>query len=150
MGPAEAHWQRAFAALDGLSAAHSSDTERLLGGLSLAVHAHVESDLPRSLAEVYVDHFAKHCDYARFRGDYYGMGSIFVDAFRRVLDVIPSQSLPAWARMANRTLPAQFMQQLAYRKAYDLPKHRRAAFRRGAEIAEVLLRRQSDPQPFNQ
>ena len=144
-GPVESHWRRAFRVLDGQSARHSEPAGQLLAGLVLSVHAHVESDLPRSFAEVYVDHFADTSDYNRFRGDYYCMGQIFVDSFKRVQELIPGDYLPAWARVARRVLPESLMQNLAYSRAYDLPKRRRAAFRRGAELAEMLLVRAHRP-----
>ena len=143
--PVESHWERAFSVLDGIGRRGSTPSQRLLGGLALSVHAHVESDLPRTFAEVYVDHFASLCDYNRFRGDYYSMGRIFINSLERVMEVIPASFVPTWAKLARRTLPAELMQQVAYRKAYDLPKHRRAAFRRGAELAEMLLMRQQGP-----
>tara|TARA_R110002096_G_scaffold423452_2_gene630633 strand:+ start:40206 stop:41378 length:1173 start_codon:yes stop_codon:yes gene_type:complete len=148
-GAVEPHWQRAFAILDGQSSRYSTPSQQLLGGLALSVHAHVESDLPRTFAEVYVDHFAQLCHYNRFRGDYYGMGKIFVNSLERVMEVIPADLVPAWARLARRALPPELMQMVAYRKAYNLPKHRRAAFRRGAELSEMLLTRQLRTQTLN-
>ncbi len=150
VGEVESHWKRAFAALDGKSRKHATPSERLLGGLALSVHAHVESDLPRSFAEVYIDHFADMCHFNRFRGDYYSMGRIFIDSLDRVMELIPGDVVPRWARLARGALPPELMQQVAYRKAYDLPKHRRAAFRRGAELAEMLQMRQGRPQSSNQ
>jgi len=135
----ESHWKRAFRVLDGESTRYPDAASQLLAGLVLSVHAHVESDLPRSFAEVYVDSFAETSDYGRFRGDYYCMGQIFIKAFARVQDIIPPGYLPRWARIARRLLPEELMQQVAYTKAYNLPKQRRAAFRRGEEMAELLL-----------
>jgi hypothetical protein len=135
----ESHWRRAFAAAE---KPKRKKTNPVATGLVLAIHAHVESDLPRTLAQVYVDHFSESSDYDRFRGDYYAMGSIFMDSARRILHLIPRDSLPLWARAINRVMPQELTQQVIYRKAYNLPKQRRAAFRRGAELASMLLARQ--------
>jgi uncharacterized protein YndB with AHSA1/START domain len=138
-GPVESHWRRAFAASE---KPRTDKRDPLAIGLVLAIHAHVESDLPRTLAEVYVDHFAESSDYERFRGDYYAMGQIFIDAFEKIQALMPQDSVPLWAKAAGRVMPQEITQQLIYRRGYDLPKHRRAAFRRGAEIATMLLARQ--------
>jgi hypothetical protein len=101
--------------------------------------------LPRTLAQVYVDHFAEVADYDRFRGDYYAMGHIFMESARRIQALMPEDSVPLWAKALGRFMPQEITQQVIYKKAYNLPKQRRAAFRRGAELANMLLARQSHP-----
>lgn len=140
-GAVESHWRRAFQVAENGSRRYPGADGQLLSGFVLSAHAHIESDLPRSLAEVYVDHFAEDCDYVRFRGDYFCMGQIFLDSSRKLQSLIPSEFIPLWAKTVRELMPEEFVQALIYRRSYDLPKERRAAFRRGAEIAEVLLRR---------
>jgi uncharacterized protein YndB with AHSA1/START domain len=141
-GEVESHWRRAFAAAEKKA---SPSRDPLSVGLVLAIHAHVESDLPRTLAQVYVDHFAEVADYDRFRGDYYAMGHIFMESARRIQALMPEDSVPLWAKALGRFMPQEITQQVIYKKAYNLPKQRRAAFRRGAELANMLLARQSHP-----
>ncbi len=137
-GEVESHWQRAFAATEGKV---KKNQDPLTVGLVLAILAHVESDLPRTLAQVYVDHFADSSDYDRFRGDYYAMGQIFVESARRIQEIIPQDSVPLWTKAIARFMPQEITQHFIYRKAYNLPKKRRAAFRRGAELANMLIAR---------
>jgi uncharacterized protein YndB with AHSA1/START domain len=146
-GPAEAHWQRAFHVVENGTSRYPGPGGQLLSGLILSIHAHVESDLPRSLAEVYCDHFAHSSDYGRFRGDYYCMGQIFIRAAAQVQTLIPSEYLPRWARSVRSFVPEELVQLLIYRKSYDLPKQRRHAFRRGAELADMLVRRSGSGAP---
>ncbi len=141
-GQVESHWRRAFAAAENTS---GSSAAPMSVGLVLAIHAHVESDLPRTLAQVYVDHFSDCADYDRFRGDYYAMGHIFLESARRIQALMPQDAVPLWAKALGRLMPQEVTQQVMYRRAYNLPKQRRAAFRRGAELANMLLARQADP-----
>ncbi len=140
-GPVEAHWQRAFRVTEQGSSRYPGPEGQLASGLILSVHAHIASDLPRSLAEVYADSFATSSDYARFRGDYYSMGKIFQNATKKIRTHVPPEFVPLWARLAQGLASEDVMQKIIYKRGYDVLKRRRAAFRSGAELAELLVRR---------
>lgn len=149
-GAVESHWQRAFQVTDQGSSRYPGPDGQLLSGLFLSIHAHIASDLPRVLAEVYAENYAETCDYARFRGDYYAMGRIFqgTSATKKIAAHVPPGLLPRWAELLQRLMSDDMIQRLIYKHRYDVLKERRAAFRKGAEIADLLVRRhQSAPSP---
>lgn len=144
---AEAHWRRAFTAMERGSRRYPDERGRLFVGLFLAIRAHIEADLPRTLAEVWVDHYHGECDYVRFRGDYLTMGDVFEDASERLIDDIPRRHIPAWARTLRRALPGGLQERLRHRRFYDIPRRRSLAFARGEEIANLLAARAQPAEP---
>ena len=132
---AEEPWRKAW------SCAESGDPLRtplrVVKGLLLGVAAHIESDLPRALAEVYCQHFQDRCDYVRFRADYLRMAGIFQVASDRLMLRMPRAFLPRWLRLARKALPPELQDPLM-RRYYDVPRRRLAAFERGYELARSV------------
>lgn len=127
--PIEPAWQKAW------SVASRAETPReVVRGLLLGVAAHIETDLPRALAETWREHFRERCEYVRFRADYVRMGHVFRVASDRLVERMPRGFLPIWLRLARGALPPELGGQLM-RRYYDVPKRRLEAFARGAELA---------------
>jgi hypothetical protein len=103
-------------------------------GLLFGVAAHIEEDLPRALAEVYRRHYAKRCDYVRFRADYLLMANIFQRAASRLLAEMPRGAVPGYLRVLAPLLPLEVEDQIL-RRYYDVPRKRTMAFERGARLA---------------
>jgi uncharacterized protein YndB with AHSA1/START domain len=138
-GRPEEHWERAFARMrsaEGRNARFREMARSVLPG----VIAHIEDDLPRALAEVYVAHYRRFCSYARFRADYLSMAPIFGRANDRLVEALDARDLPLSTRLAM-LLPRDSRERRVHEHIYDIPKKRRQAFERGARIAELLLRR---------
>jgi hypothetical protein len=126
----EMPWAESFAASE-----RSDGARSLALGLGLGVRAHIEEDLPRALADVWVASFRDRCDYARFRADYLLMGDIFDVAGERLLSELPAGVLPGWMRAMRAVLPKPARDALTNAQAYDVPRARRMAFERGARLA---------------
>ena len=133
-GECETPWRAAW------SLAERSDPARrpadVVRALMLGVVAHIEEDLPRALAEVWLQHFRERCGYARFRADYVRMGHVFRGATDRLLARMPRTFLPAWLRLARGTLPPELQDALLSRRGYDVGARRLLAFERGRRLAE--------------
>lgn len=132
-GACESQWAEAFGFAE--SSGPRPPAQKLIGGLLLGVRAHIEEDLPRALAEVWLEHFTARCDYARFRADYLLMAPVFRTAADRLLAHMPRDMVPAWLRLARRTLPAELQDALTNRRSYDVPRRRLEAFERGRRLA---------------
>ncbi len=126
---AEDLWQQAFET--------AATGRELLGALELALRAHVESDLPRALAETYVASYARRCDFSRFRADFLTMGRVLEGLgpgmFRSV-----EGSLPLSSRIARRVLPEPLSARSFARRFAQLIERRRRSFDEGGELAELL------------
>lgn len=140
-GEAEAHWRSAFRAMENSGRWYRNPLAGLSYGLAKGVQAHIEEDLPRALADVYVDHYAGSCDFARFRADYLLMGNVFRRSSRRMLERMPSKHFPPYARTLTLWLPQEGQDAVIHRRFYDIPRQRRRAFERGERLAHWLLER---------
>lgn len=135
----ERHWRIAFNAME----RPRSERTAMFLGLHRAIVAHIQHDLPRALAEVYVDHYAGFCGYDRFRADYLLMGDVFALASRRAIAQMNPTYIPWRARALHRVLPPEAEMLLQQRYFYDISGERRKAFERGKAFAETLLRREA-------
>lgn len=140
-GPAEAHWRSAFRAMENGARWYKDSLVAISYGLAKGVQAHIEEDLPRALADVYVEHYAGLCDYARFRADYLLMGNVFRRSSKRMLERMPSRHFPFYARLVTPFLPPEGQDAVIHRRFYDIPRERRRAFERGERLAAWLLER---------
>ena len=140
-GATETPWALAFGFAE--SSAARPVAERVLGALLLGVRAHIDEDLPRALAEVYLDHFAARCDFGRFRGYYLLMAPIFRLAAARLLGELPPSLIPLSIRLARRLLPVEIQDELTNRRGYDVPVQRLEAFERGDRLARWALARRA-------
>lgn len=105
----------------------------IISGMLAGVRAHIESDLPRSLAGVYLRHYRDTHHYKDFRADYLAMAQVFGIASDRLLEQMPQSYKPLWVRASVR-LPAEIRSALLNKRTFDVPKHRLAAFGYGYEI----------------
>ena len=133
-GEVEPHWRLAFEAAE-----HPPDPlARVAGGalmgLPESVRAHVDGDLPRALAEVYVEHYAHRYAFNRLRADYLLMAEIFPSIRDRL-----SRHMPALARLVSRAMPTEVKDGLGAWMYYDVVRHRRRAFERGEQLAALKL-----------
>ena len=104
-GVAEAHWRSAFRAMEQASRWYDEPLTAITYGLAKGVQAHIEEDLPRALADVFVENYAGKCSFARFRADYLLMGNVFRRASKRMLERMPSRHFPVFARIMTPWLP---------------------------------------------
>lgn len=144
-GVAEAHWRSAFRAMEQASRWYGDPLTAITYGLAKGVQAHIEEDLPRALADVFVEHYAGKCSFARFRADYLLMGNVFRRASQRMLERMPSRHFPMVARVMTPWLPPEGKDAVIRRRFYDIPRERRRAFERGERLAAWLLERASVP-----
>jgi carbon monoxide dehydrogenase subunit G len=133
-GRAESHWQEAFRAMDRAIPARLDEGLLTVKGLLAGVAAHIEEDLPRTLAEVYRAHYAGRCAYVRFRADYLLMAGIFQHAADRLLRELPRDLTFLPMRALRPLLPLE-IEDRAIAFCYDVPRRRRQAFERGARLA---------------
>lgn len=138
----EAPWRVAFAAMD---RAKHGDGVAVIRGLLLGVRAHIEEDLPRALAEVWLDHYRGRCDYVRLRADYLRMADVFRIASSRLVAEMPPSWIPPQLRVLVRFAPLEVQDWAFSRNYYDVARARRKAFDRGRGIAAWLLHRGSQP-----
>lgn len=127
----EKPWQTAW------SRCEQTDPKRpivpIIGGMLAGVRAHIESDLPRSLSQVYLTHYRTTHHYKDFRSDYLAMARVFGTASDRLLDHMPRSYKPLWVRASVR-LPAEMRSALLNRRTFDVPKARLAAFAQGYDL----------------
>jgi uncharacterized protein YndB with AHSA1/START domain len=133
-GECEAHWRAAFDTMDSKRDLRLA----LFLGLLKGVRAHIEEDLPRALAEIYVRHYAARCDYARFRADYALMGDVFKRASERLMREVPARFRPWYTRGAGAWIPGDVQEGIRRRRFYDVPKKRMLAFDRGERLARLI------------
>jgi hypothetical protein len=131
-GECESPWRLAW------SLAERSDPTKapsdVVRALMLGVVAHIEEDLPRALAEVWIEHFRDRCDFARFRADYVRMGHVFRSASDQLLAQMPPTFVPRWLRAVRSALPPEFQDAMLARR-YDVGARRLLAFERGRRLA---------------
>lgn len=143
-GRPEPHWARAFALIE--RAAHRTRFERAMTAVYAGMRAHIEDDLPRTLALIYADHYGPgsprgpRCDYVRFRADYLRMADIFPAAGDRLLSEIPRHEWTPRARLLDRLTPKAVRIRLIDKSFYPISRERRRAFERGEGIATLLDR----------
>jgi len=142
-GDAEWHWRDAFRAMERPGSSRRDRQRSLFMGLRGGVVAHIEEDLPRALADVYLDAYEGACDYARFRADYLLMGDVFRTASERLIEEMPPRLLPWWARTFARALPPELYEAVRHHRIYDVPRRRLEAFERGHRL---VTWRQGGPQ----
>ena len=133
----EPPWRLAFDAMEGkIGRRRDLETFRIGYGLLKGIRAHIEEDLPRALAEVWVEHYRGRCDYARLRADYLLMSGIFDDATDRMTAEMPKSMTPWYAEHLPRELKGEWRR----RRFYDVGRARRLAFERGARLAGLIER----------
>jgi len=132
----ETQWQRAFLAMEGKK---DQDPRRTLyKGLRAGIIAHIEEDLPRALAEIWVRDYAVRCDYVRMRADFLLMSGIFRAASKRLVAKLPRKWVPWWLEVVDTYLP-ELVENRERRRFYDVRRARRLAFERGERLAQLLL-----------
>lgn len=124
-------WQRAWSMCEAVNAEHP--IRPVISGLLAGVTAHIESDLPRSLAQVYLDGYRDSHHYKDFRSDYLAMAVVFGLASDRLLAEMPESYKPWWVR-ASAALPLELRSALLNRNTFDIPTARLAAFGSGYEL----------------
>ncbi len=134
----EAHWRRAFRAMETGDGRHRDPAFVLFYGLLQGVRAHIEEDLPRALAEVWTRHYAGRCDYARFRADYLSMTTIFRRAAAGLTERIPREHLPRYYRWLGPLLPQEVKDLVQKIRFYDVARERLRAFERGERLARLM------------
>jgi hypothetical protein len=145
-GVPEWHWRTTFAAARSARPWDAAAVASLCAGVARGAEAHIEEDLPRTLAEVWLRHYRGRCDYVRFRADYLRMRWVFREARRRLwLDVLDRcfplglGFLESARRAVVGLLPADLDDLAAERLFYDVDGQRERAFERGARIAAMVV-----------
>ncbi|MEO6772615.1 MAG: DUF5995 family protein [Kofleriaceae bacterium] len=141
VGTPEPHWQRAFAYIGHHQRRRATRFELMVRTVFAGMRAHIEEDLPRTLAKVYVDHYAAVCDHARFRADYLRMKQAFTQAGTRIMHDFPRREWHPIARLIDRVTPHALRDSVIDRYVYPITRERRRAFTRAGELAERLLAR---------
>ena len=133
---AEEHWAQAFRRMDRaratLPTTFAVGTTSVLAGM----RAHIEVDLPRAIAEVFIEHYQGRCDAVRFRADYLAMADIFRGAAERMLDFFDPREMPWIDRLASRA-PMEIQDFALAKRLYDIPAGRRRAFRESLCLAAL-------------
>ena len=142
-GHAEEHWRHAFRGMERARRRMSDQGMAVVWGILRGAEAHIEEDLPRALADVYIEDYADVCSYARFRADYVLMAGVFRDAGQRIVDEMPKSYVPAPLRYLFPVLPLELKDAVFNRSYYDVPRARLKAFERGSRL--VTWRRGERP-----
>lgn len=135
----EAHWARAFTKTERMAARAPSRFAVAMRGIFEGMRAHIEDDLPRALAQTYMQHYAKRVDYQRFRADYLRMAQIFGDASDRLLTHFPKHEWTLRDRFLDAITPPEGRTWIIDRTFYPITQRRAQAFERGGQIAELML-----------
>jgi uncharacterized protein YndB with AHSA1/START domain len=146
-GRAEEHWRRAFRKMERTRRSLSDPGAAVVWGILAGAKAHIEEDLPRALADVYLESYADACSYARFRADYVLMAGVFRDAGQRIVDEMPKSYVPAPVRMLLPFMPLEVRSAVFDSRYYDIARARMKAFERGARL--VAWRRGERPTPHD-
>ena len=140
-GRVEDHWQAAFTAIQSAVEPGARSAIAFWTGLVEGARAHIEGDLARVLADVYLDHYVDACRYARFRADFLLLAPVFSRAWDRLAGQVPARYFPPWMRVVDRVLPPEAIEALLARQFWDPVPPRRLAFERGRELVEFSLAR---------
>jgi uncharacterized protein YndB with AHSA1/START domain len=147
-GACEDHWRSSFRAMELAHRWRRRALDAVLYGVAKGMQAHIEEDLPRTLAEVHHRHYRSVFGYARFRADYLAMAEVFRGAGERLMAEIPRAWWPVQARLLDRALPYEVKVALQRRTFYDLPRERLRAFERGRRLSAMLAEvGGADPDP---
>lgn len=133
----EQHWRSSFRAMETAHRWKGTALEALTYGIAKGMQAHIEEDLPRTLAEVYFYHYRDRCAYGRFRADYLRMTDIFSSAADQLLEQFPQELIPRRLRLFH-ALPREFKDPIMARYYYDIARERRRSFERGARLAALM------------
>jgi hypothetical protein len=134
-GEVEPHWARAFGATERARARRKSRFEAAMVGVFAGMRAHIEGDLPRTLATVFGRDYAGRCDYVRFRPDYLRMALVFTTAGDRFMATWPRPSWTTRARFLDTITPDVLRDRLIDRTFYPITRERRRAFDRGRALS---------------
>lgn len=132
----EPHWRRAFAHLE--RSRHLPRFELAMHAVFVGMRAHIEDDLPRTLARVYAAHYAGRCDHVRFRADYLHMRHVFTAAGERIMAHYPRATWTPRARLVDALTPHALRDGVIDRHFYPITRERRRAFERGGMLGELL------------
>ncbi len=136
-GCIEAHWRSAFQAME-CGKYQGGDPITFAHGLIKGIEAHIEEDLPRALAEIYLKHYASRCCYVRLRADYILMANIFHRVCNRLKNELPSNYVPIYLRILNPILPLEIQDAIIAKRFYNIPRQRLLAFERGQRLANLI------------
>jgi uncharacterized protein YndB with AHSA1/START domain len=134
----EKHWASSFLAMDKAREWKGGPVGEIAYGIAKGMQAHIEEDLPRTLAEIYHWYYRDKCRYGRFRADYLLMGPIFRKCAAEMLDYVPAGHLPLPARLFERHAPPELKDGLMARYYYDIGRERRKTFERGERLANLM------------
>lgn len=133
----ESQWRRAFQAMEN-GKFDDGDTKVFAYGLMKGVEAHIEEDLPRALAEIYLQHYSYHVSYARFRADYVLMGDIFYRVANRLNKQLPDRIFPNYMKLLHSILPIEIQGVMISKYFYNIPERRLLAFERGERLVNLI------------
>ncbi len=136
-GVVEDHWREAFGRMQRGKVRRSTRYQAMARCTLYGMIAHIEEDLPRALAEVYLAHYRGRCDYVRFRADYLAMEPIFREAGERLLHGELSRWQIPPPTQVLMELPVELRAAVMDRKLYDIPRNRVRAFGRGERMVRL-------------
>jgi hypothetical protein len=140
-GHVEPHWARAFAHIEKVRRGGATNFELAMHSVYVGMRAHIEEDLPRTLARVYADHYATACDHVRFRADYLRMHGVFTGAGDRLMADLPRREWTPRARFVDAITPVVMRDRLIDRHFYPITRQRARAFERAGMLAAMLIER---------
>ncbi len=138
-GYCEHHWISSFRAADNVRGRLKDPLKGIGFSIAKGMQAHIEEDLPRTLAEIYVWHYAYRSRYGRFRSDYMLMRDVFGRAADRLKPLFPKAAQTLGFRVFETWTPEQIKDEMMRRFYYDIPRQRRRAFERGERLANLML-----------
>jgi len=126
-GPVEHHWRHAFDAMARPAAWKNGRFQGMGRAVYQGMRAHIEEDLPRALAGVYLRSYEGRCDYARFRADYLRMGPIFREAGDRMMGELRPWEVPVRTHLVGALAAPETRDAMMARSFDDMPRGRREA-----------------------
>lgn len=134
----EKHWSSSFLAMEKAREWKGGEIGELAYGIAKGMQAHIEEDLPRTLAEIYHWYYRDKCRYGRFRADYLLMGPIFRRCADELMSLVPKDQLPRASRVFDRLAPPELKDRLMAKYYYDIGRERRKTFERGERLANLM------------
>ncbi len=136
-GQVEMHWRRAFEMME-QGQYEGGDANLFLQGLISGISAHIEEDLPRVLAEVYLRHYASVCSYGRIRADYLLMLNILYGDANQLKQRLPQDYMPLLIRLVQPIISDEIQNDMMVRNFYNVPQQRILAFERGERLVNFI------------
>jgi hypothetical protein len=142
--PVEPAWHKAWSQCEKVDNVHP--VRPIVSGLLFGIAAHLEVDLPPTLASVYLRNYRGTYDYREFLPDYLRLSTVFQRTSDRLIAEMPKSFKPWWLRASSHIAP-ELRQTLLAHRSYNVASARLESFRRGYALALKCMSEDVNPAP---